>query len=120
LTKQKVGSKSEAAKKAWKKRKQKLTGHTVAQHRTELMLGVQDLLKEWNKSCDGQQKCVICGDSKPLWILQKHHLDPLNKHKGGTVWLCGSCHNIFNKAKMDTTLEETIGYLKLRHKQFKI
>jgi 5-methylcytosine-specific restriction endonuclease McrA len=65
-----------------------------------------DLLKDWNKGFERNKKCVVCGDFVPETILHEHHINP-NEKNGETVWLCGSCHNIFNKAKITTTQSET-------------
>jgi len=107
---------SEIAKKAVRTRKQKKTGKRVAEYRKQLMLGVKDLLKEWSKNVE-PKVCIVCGDDEPKTILQEHHLDPFNKSEG-KIWLCASCHNIFNKAKETTKLSEVIHDLKLRRKRF--
>ena len=107
---------AEAAKKSWRTRKLKRTGERVAEHRKKLMLGAKDLLKEWSKSVEGKEVCVVCGDGAPKTILQKHHLNPYDKSEK-PIWLCASCHNIFNKAKETTKLDEIIQDLQLRHKR---
>jgi len=89
---------SEIARKAVRTRKQRKVGERVAGYKKKLMLGVKDLLKEWSKNLEGKEVCVVCGDGVPKTILQKHHLSP-NEKSEKPIWLCASCHNIFNKAK---------------------
>lgn len=107
---------SEASKKAWENRKQKERGRRVAKHRNQLMLGVKDLLKEWNEKAREKEVCVVCGDNVPKTILQRHHLNPFNKSEG-KIWLCASSHNIFNKAKDATTIDDVKRDLNLRRKR---
>jgi 5-methylcytosine-specific restriction endonuclease McrA len=111
-------SKSESAKKAVRTKKLKKIGETVAKHRKELTVGVINLLKDWNKGLEGKKICVVCGDCVPETILQEHHINPYKKFEG-KIWLCGSCHNIFNKAKITTTQNEIERDLKLRHERIK-
>jgi len=108
---------SEAAKKSWRTRKRKKNGKRVAEYRRNLMVKVKDMLKEWDKNVEGKVACVVCGDGLPRTILQKHHLNPYDKSEG-KIWLCASCHNIFNKIKETTTLDEIIRDLNLRHRKF--
>jgi hypothetical protein len=108
---------SEIAKKAVQTRKQKKVGKRVAEYKKKLMLGVKDLLKDWSKNLEDKEVCVVCGDGVPKTILQEHHLNPYDKCEG-KVWLCASCHNIFNKAKETTKLNEVTRDLKLRHTKF--
>jgi Zn-finger protein len=61
--------------------------------------------------------CVVCGDGVPKTILQKHHVNPIDKSEG-TIWSCASCHNIFNKIDEATKQSEVERDLKLRHKRF--
>jgi len=107
---------SEIAKKSWRTRKRKKLGKRVADYKKQLMLGVKDLLKEWRNKVEGKEVCVVCGDGVPKSILQIHHVDPYNKSE--EVWLCASCHNIFNRAKETTKASEIIRDLKLRRKRF--
>jgi|YelNatPaOPRAMG01_1025707.scaffolds.fasta_scaffold81646_3 uncharacterized protein with PIN domain len=109
---------SKTAKKAWKTREQKKLGRRVAEHRRQIMVQVKDLLKKWDKEMKGKEICVVCGDNLPKTILQRHHLDPRNKKSEETIWLCASCHNIFNKIKESTTLDEVKRDLNLRHERF--
>ena len=44
---------------------------------------------------------------------QRHHLDPYEKSED-RIWLCASCHNIFNKAKKRITSEDIVRDLRLR------
>jgi Zn-finger protein len=70
-----------------------------------------------DKEVKGKEVCVVCGDNMPKTILQKHHLNPYNKSEG-KIWLCASCHNIFNKIKENTKLDEVKRDLNLRHRGF--
>jgi len=81
------------------------------------MFEVKDLLKEWSRNVEGKDVCVVCGDGVPKTILQEHHFNPNDKSEG-KVWLCASCHNIFNKATKTTKPSDVIHDLKLRHKRF--
>jgi len=108
---------SEAAKKSWQTRRRKQTGKRVAEHRRQLMVKVKGMLKEWGRNVQDLQICAVCGDGLPESILQMHHLDPFDKSEG-EIRLCGSCHNIFNKAKETTRLTEIVRDLKLRHERF--
>jgi len=75
------------------------------------------LLLEWEQNTLSREACVVCGDSVPPTILQRHHVNPANKSEG-KVWLCASCHNIYNKAKMTTDTQNVIQDLKRRHERF--
>jgi len=110
---------AEAAKKSWQTRRRKKTGKSVAEHRKQLMLGAKDMLKEWSQNAEGKVVCVVCGDGVPKTILQEHHLNP-DKKSEGKIWLCASCHNIFNKAKKTTQLIEVIRDLKLRRERLSL
>jgi 5-methylcytosine-specific restriction endonuclease McrA len=106
-----------AAEKAVKTKKRKKTGSKVAEHRKKLTVGVMDLLKQWNQDLEGKEACAVCADCVPKTILQEHHFNPYNKPEGH-FWLCASCHNIFNKAKLTTQQSDVERDLKLRHKRF--
>lgn len=80
------------------------------------MVEVKDLLKQWDNEVEGKQVCIVCGDDEPKTILQKHHLNPSEKSEG-KIWLCASCHNIFNKIMENTTIDEVKRDLKLRHER---
>jgi 5-methylcytosine-specific restriction endonuclease McrA len=108
---------SEIAKKAWRTKKRQNVGRTVAEHRRQLMLGVKSLLKRWNQDLEGKEACVVCGDGVPKTILQRHHIDPYDK-SGEKIWLCASCHNIFNKIEETTRQSDVERDLNIRHKKF--
>jgi len=108
---------SEAAKKAWRTRERKKTGKRVAEHRKRLMYEVKELLRRWNKRTEGKEICSVCGDGTPKTILQRHHTNPFDKSEG-EIWLCASCHNIFNKITETTKSEDVIRDFRLRHKRF--
>lgn len=108
---------SEAARKSWVTRKRRKTGFRVSDHRNQLMVEVKDLLKEWYSEVEGKGVCAVCGDGLPRSILQTHHVNPFDKSEG-TVLLCGSCHNIFNKAKETTKTDDIMRDFKLRRKRF--
>jgi hypothetical protein len=108
---------SEIGKKAWRTRKRQNVGREVAEHRRKLMLGVKGLLEQWNRDLEGKEVCVVCGDGVPKTILQRHHVNPYDKSQA-KVWLCASCHNIFNKIEETTEQSDVERDLNLRHKKF--
>ena len=112
----KVTDLSLAGKKAWGTRKRKKVGKRVAKYRRQIMLNVKNLLKEWDKSVKGKEVCVVCGDGMPKTILQRHHINPFDK-SDGQIWLCASCHNIFNTITDATTIDDVKRDLNLRHKR---
>ena len=109
---------SEIAKEALKTMKRKELARKVAKYRIDLTCEVKDMLKVWNRESEGKIACIVCGDYVPKTILQKHHFNPLNKSEG-KYWLCGSCHNIFNKIKLTTTRKDVERDLNLRHERIR-
>jgi len=108
---------SEAAKKAVETKKRKKTGKRVAQHRKNLMNETKHLLLKWKEGTHGKEACVVCGDSVPPTILQIHHVNPFAKSEG-KVLLCASYHNIYNKAKESTSVEDIARDFDIRHRRF--
>jgi RNA polymerase-binding transcription factor DksA len=108
---------SEAGKKAVETKKRKKTGKRVAEHRRKLMNETKHLLLKWKESTHGKEACVVCGDSVPPTILQRHHVNPFDKSEG-KVMLCASCHNIYNKAKESTNVEDIVRDFNIRHRKF--
>jgi hypothetical protein len=92
-------------------------GNSAWCHKRDLMIGAKDLLKRWGEEVTRKDVCVVCGDGIPKTILQIHHLNPDNSSEG-KVQLCASCHNIFNKARKTTNINEVIRDLNIRHNNF--
>ncbi len=110
---------SEAAKRAVETKKRKKTGKRVAGHRKNLMNETKHILLKWKEGTHGKEACVVCGDSVPPTILQRHHVNPYDPSEG-KVLLCASCHNIYNKAKESTTVEDIVRDFNMRHRRFSV
>lgn len=75
-------------------------------------------LKVWEKDAN-QHTCVVCGEDMRCCLDKHHNVDENGKKTGKTVYLCGSCHRIYDTTKLKETTKKLLVLLKRRREKLR-